>query len=528
MSSFKSPARLGTNDPPRGRGDAPSRMPDPTRHRLLARLRHVERQFARRLGTRSVLTLQLAGFALVALPLLSALIIAGGQIDRVTRESEQLLERTLSITRSARQIGERVVAFERAARQHRVLRDREALGSLLERHGSLIEGLEEFTTLATIDSLVRHADRLRAHSRTLFDQTLESQTGEDWPAALAEDFGRLGQRADTLLHDSEAVASRELERLARMGESARRFSYLSLGLTIPLAIILALLMASFLNRRVRQLDRGMRALARPEQARIEQITSPRDLRALSIRMEWVRRRLARTERDRRRLIGQVSHELKTPLSAIREGTSLLADQNFGTLGRKQREVIGIIQSGIERLQEQIENLLRFNRLQSGMQPRVHHQVRLDEIASQVLANYRLTLEARGLRVERHVPASVPIEGDPDMLATALDNLVSNALKFSPDGGTIGIDIRRDGDHGIVRVADGGPGIRARDREQLFEPFFRGDSSYTRERPGSGLGLAICRDLVRAHHGEVQLVEQAGWSTVFEVRIPLKQPTGPNS
>lgn len=503
-------------------------MPDSGHHRLLMRLRRFGRQLTRRLGTRSVLTLQLAGFALVSLPLLVALIIAGGQIDRVTRDGEQLLERTLSVTRSGRQIGERALAFERAARQYRVLRDQEALDRLLERHRSLVEGLEDFSTLTASEPVARHADALREHSRVLFELTLESQTGDDWPRSLADEFKRLNARADALLLEAEAVVGRELERLARMGETARNFSYLSLGLTVPLAIVLALLMASFFNRRVRRLDRGMRALARPEQARIEQIASPRDLRALSIRMEWVRRRLARTERDRRRLVGQVSHELKTPLSAIREGTSLLADQSFGTLGRQQREVIGIIQSGIERLQEQIENLLRFNRLQSGTRPRIRQQVRLDEIAMRVLANYRLTLEARGLHVERHIPAPVRIEGDPDMLATALDNLVSNALKFSPDGGTIGIDIRRAGDQAVVRVADSGPGIRARDREQLFEPFFRGDNSHTRSRPGSGLGLAICRDLVRAHRGDVELSEQAGWSTVFEIRIPLKQPPEPSS
>ncbi len=502
-------------------------MPETTPHPLSTRLRRIRRRFGRRLGTRSVLTLQLAGFALVALPLLIALIIAGGQIDRVTREGEQLVDHSLSVTRSARQIGERVLAFERAARQYRVLRDREARGSLLGRHRTLVEGLEDFTTLTAAEPLVRHADALREQSQALFDRTLNVQTDEDWPQHLADDFGRLNERANTLLLDSEAAAGEGLERLKRMGESARNFSFLSLGLTVPLAIALALLMASFLNRRVRRLDRGMRALARPEQARIEQIASPRDLRALSIRMEWVRRRLTRTERDRRRLVGQVSHELKTPLSAIREGTSLLSDQSFGALGSQQHEVIGIIQSNIERLQEQIENLLRFNRLQSGTQPHLHRKVRLDELIDRVLANHRLTVEARNMQVELDASAPVTVEGDPDMLATALDNLVSNALKFSQDDGTIGIDIQHSDDHAIIRVADSGPGIQARDHDQLFEPFYRGDSSHTRTRPGSGLGLAICRDLVRAHRGDVDLVNQAGWATVFQIRIPLKQPRESN-
>ncbi len=471
-----------------------------------------------------MLTLQLAGFALVALPLLAGLITSGQQIDRVTRNSEQLLDRSLSTTQSARLIGDRVLGFERAARQYRVLRDRDARSSLLERHQALIEELEGFLELAANTPLARQVDTLQADSRRLFQRVLDAEPDREWPASLAGRFESLNEQAGLVLGDTEETAAQELERLRQMGESARNFSLLSLGLTVPLAIVLALLMAGFLNRRIRRLDRGMRALAHPEGARIDQIASPRDLRALSIRMEWVRRRLVRTERDRRRLVGQVSHELKTPLSAIREGTSLLSDQNFGTLGREQREVVDIIQAGIDRLQEQIENLLRFNRLQGKRQrPSYQRGVRLDALLDRVLDNHRLTIEARGLHLDRTPTSPTRIDGDPDMLTTAMDNLVSNALKFSPDGGRVGASIRRDGQSVVIRIADTGPGIAARDRGRLFEPFFRGDSSPARMKPGTGLGLAICRDLVLAHQGEVRLVDCPGWSTVFEIRLPLERP-----
>src|SRR5699024_5749648 len=146
--------------------------------------------------------------------------------------------------------------------------------------------------------------------------------------------------------------------------------------------------------------------------RIEQINSPRDLRALSIRLEWVRRRLVRGERERQQLVGQVSHELKTPLSAIREGTSLLADQRFGRLGEQQREVIGIIQSNISRLQEQIENLLRFNRLRSRPDPVWQDDIALDELVENVLDNHQLNIEARDISVRRKRSPEVRMRADP--------------------------------------------------------------------------------------------------------------------
>src|SRR5699024_617264 len=191
---------------------------------------------------------------------------------------------------------------------------------------------------------------------------------------------------------------------------------------------------------------------------------------------------------RQQLVGQVSHELKTPLSAIREGTSLLADQTFGRLGEQQREVIGIIQANIVRLQEQIENLLRFNRLRSRPDPMWQDDIALDELVENVLDNHRLNLEARDISVRRKRSPEVRMRADPDMLTTAIDNLVSNALKFSPAHGSIAIGVEKRGNRAHILVADQGPGVPAQDRSRLFEPFYRGSGRHSRSRPGSGLGL----------------------------------------
>lgn len=482
------------------------------------------RRLRRRLRTQSVLTLLMAGFALVAFPLLIGLIVSGQQIDRVTHQSEQLLERAISVTQSARQISDRVIAFERSARQFRILRDADARTSLYDRHRALSEDLTGFSALVEREALLELTDTIAQKSRELHQRTLNAEVETEWPPPLSAPFENLRDAANELLVATEADSQRELKRLEAMGEAARDASLLSLVSTVPIAIMLAFLMANFLNRRIRRLDRGMRALAQPESARIEQVTSPRDLRALSTRLEWVRRRLVRTERDRRQLVGQVSHELKTPLSAIREGTSLLADQNFGQLGEQQQEVIGIIQSNISRLQEQIENLLRFNRLQARPGPVRQEDVLLDELVERVLEGHRLRIEAHRIKVRRSRSSGIRLNADPDMLTTAIDNLVSNALKFSPSGSAIGVEVKRQGDRALVLVADRGPGVPAADRHRLFEPFFRGTRPQSQFRPGSGLGLAICRDLVRTHRGEVQLVERAGWSTVFAIELPIN-PSG---
>lgn len=489
----------------------------------LEQMRHrsgrVWRLVQRRIHTRSLLTLQLFGFCVVALPLIIGLIVSSQQISRVTRDSEALLERAISAGQIARGINDRVIAYERAARQYRVLEDTEARASLEQRHQALTERLSQFAATSQRTQLTDVAAELADHNDRLLRAVLQTPTGTEWPASLAEGFEELQALTAELVGESEAAARRDLERLESRGAAARTSSLVGLAITVLLAIVLAVVLANRINRPIRQLDRAMRSLARPETGPVEQITSPRDLRALSVRLEWVRRRLARIERDRQRLVGQVSHELKTPLSAIREGVSLLTDQSFGPLGERQLEVADIIETNIARLQVQIENLLRFNRVQAGPEPDFHNQVDLLGLIDRVLTDHRFALESAGIRIERWLDEEVRIDADPDMLITIIDNLVSNAIKFSPPKATIGISAHQWADHVLVSVADQGPGVRPADRRRLFEPFFRGDHPAIRSKGGSGLGLAICHDLVRAHRGEIRIRDQKGWSSVFEIKLP---------
>lgn len=476
----------------------------------------------RRIHARSLLTLQLTGFCLVALPLIIGLIVSSQQVARITRDGEALLERSISTGQTVRGISDRMIAYERAARQYRVLEDPEARDSLEQRHQSLTEQLDRFAETADNQVLVELAGQMATGSDRLLRAAIEQPSTEQWPGALAEGFAHLESLTAELVGEAEAAARRDLERLEKRGATARASSLVGLAVTVLLALVLAAVLANRINRPIRQLDRAMRKLARPESGQVEQITSPRDLRALSVRLEWVRRRLARIERDRQRLVGQVSHELKTPLSAIREGVSLLTDRSLGPLGENQLEVTGIIQSNCDRLQDQIENLLRFNRVQSGPEPRIRERRNVPELIDRVLDDHRLALASSGLSVERWFDEDAQADVDPDMLMTIVDNLVSNAIRFSPEGGTIAVSVHRRAECVEFAIADQGPGIRPADRPRLFEPFFRGNHPANRSRPGSGLGLAICRDLVRAHGGHIRLREQQGWSSVFEVRIPVKQ------
>jgi two-component system, NtrC family, sensor histidine kinase GlrK len=496
-------------------------MPKRPPHNLSDRIRRLSRRIRRRTRSRSVLELLLFGFILVGAPLVVGLVIAGHQIRTVTSHSEHLFERTTELNRISQEMARQLVAVERAVRQYRVLHDDEAAESLARQREGFHRRARTLMTLHLEPELQGNLESLLAREALLAEQVLGNHDGTSWPAPLAQGYRELESLSRAITDQIDALAERDLERLSGMGQRARTTWLLLVAMIVPLAVGFGLVFTALINRPVRQLDQGIRALARAQSTPIEPVGMPRDLRALSVRLEWARRRLHRMERDRQRLLGQVSHELKTPLSAIREGASLLDDQLFGPLNEQQKEVLDILQGNAARLQDQIDSLLRYNQLRGGVDSDMRQTVVVEQLVGKVLRDHGLELTAREMVHECRLEPGLAVTGNEDMLETALDNLVSNAIKYSGRGGRMRVSAYRDGGLACIEVADRGSGIPAADRHRLFEPFYRGRSAARGNVPGSGLGLSICRDLVNAHGGDVTLDSRPGWSSVFRICLPIQ-------
>lgn len=491
-----------------------------SRHSVPVQFRRLLRRVRRRARSRSVLELLLFGFLLVGAPLIAGLVIAGQQIRTVTSQSEYLFERTTDLNRTSQEMARQLVAVERAARQFRVLHDEEAAASLARQREGFLRRAMTLMGMELEPALQERMDRLMAREALLAELVLTDTNSPEWAAPLAQGYRELETLSRAITDQIDAMASRDLERLAGMGRNARTTWLLLVGMIVPFAIGLAVVFTALINRPVRRLDQGIRTLAQADSAPIEPVSMPRDLRALSVRLEWARRRLQRMERDRQRLLGQVSHELKTPLSAIREGASLLEEQLFGPLNERQHEVLDIVRANTARLQEQIDSLLRYNQLRSGLESNLDQLVALDELVDEVLGDHALELTARDIAVRRSMAPNLTVTGNYDMLRTALDNLVSNAIKYSARGSSMRISTLRADEQVLIEVADQGAGIPVGDRHRLFEPFYRGQSAAQGSVPGSGLGLSICRHLIGSHGGEVELVNRPGWSSVFRISLPV--------
>jgi two-component system sensor histidine kinase GlrK len=235
----------------------------------------------------------------------------------------------------------------------------------------------------------------------------------------------------------------------------------------------------------------------------------------------LRIRLAEISEERNRFLRHMSHELKTPLANIREGTELLMEGAVGTLTVEQREVAGILRDNSLRLQRLIENLLSYSEWQARRSELDLSEIRLQPLVKSAIETYQLPINARGLRLDLQVP-DLTLMADRAKLKLILDNLLSNAVKFTPDGGTIVLRAAHDlnGTQVTIDVADTGPGIPRAERERIFEAFYQGATPQGGLVRGTGIGLSVVQEFAQAHGGTVEILTEEFPGAHFRVRLPL--------
>jgi two-component system, sensor histidine kinase and response regulator len=216
-------------------------------------------------------------------------------------------------------------------------------------------------------------------------------------------------------------------------------------------------------------------------------------------------------------LGLVSHELRTPLTSIIGYARLLRDERTSNLNTDQ--FTEVIQRNAQRLLRLVEDLLFLSQNQPGKLAVELRSADLADIAASVVEEMRP--EARRKHIELAFSAgAVPrFAVDPARIAQLLGHLISNAVKFTPDGGKVEVSLGMDGERAVLAVADTGVGIPADDRERIFERFFRTALARRDVISGTGLGLAIARDIVDAHHGSIAVDSEEGRGSTFTVRLP---------
>jgi signal transduction histidine kinase len=242
------------------------------------------------------------------------------------------------------------------------------------------------------------------------------------------------------------------------------------------------------------------------------------LEETSARLGRARQREQALERSRRELVAWVSHDLRTPLAGIRAMVEALEDEVVTdpvVVARYYRS----IRQEADRLARLVDDLFELSRIEADTLQLTCELVSLGDVASDALASAAVTAEAKGVKLHGGVVAPAPlVEASTAELGRVIRNLLDNAIRWTPAGGEVRVDVGDDGASAYVAVVDGCGGIPDADLGRVFEPAFRGDTARTPGTAGAGLGLAIARGLVQAQHGEIDVRNENGGCR-FTVRLP---------
>ena len=470
---------------------------------------------------RSLNGLILVGFGLVGLPLLIAVVWALVNLDRLAEQSEKLVFTGVAAADNNRLLVEHIGSLERVARQYQVLGNPDSLQLLYQDLDTVTAQLQAMEPLSEQAKTTALAASIGAGARRIVNTLKQQNLSEDDQARAIAEFALLRQRVSELTSTLTLYVDTELKNLQASTRRAQRVSAWQVAALLPGTLILVVFFIVLVARPIRQLDGAIHQLGRSGFSRPIEVKGPTDLERLGRQLEWLRQRLLDLAQEKNKFLRHMSHELKTPLANIREGTELLLDGTVGDLDKPQREVTDILRINGLKLQQLIENLLSFSAWQTKTEVLTLSDFPIRALAISVAKAQRLTLKAANIQLKLEVE-DIIVNADRDKIRTVLDNLLSNAIKFTPKGGFITIRAQPAPSGFALEFGDTGPGIPDEESPRIFEAFFQGTTEQGGQVAGTGIGLSVVLECIQAHEGSVELVDSEEFSGAhFRVVIPQK-------
>lgn len=466
---------------------------------------------------RSILQLTITGFLSVTGLLFIALLITARQLDGLGDRNVNLMNESAMALDLGRTLIELTTALERNARQYNVLGDEDILQLYEERQLAFIAAANRLNLLQLneeIQELLSDAEALEQQAY----QSFAEANASDIESMYAEIL-RVANRIATQINE---WSNAQIIEIADETEATQQLLTLQAFILVVAALLLAALFTALITRPLLQLEKAVGRLGAGGYEDTIEVSGPRDLVNLGQKLDWLRSRLHALEQQRSSFIRHVSHELKTPLAAIRESASLLDDGVVGELNDKQKNVVDIQLNNSKRLQQLIDELLRHHLASFSVINTMPEPVKLDELIEKELVSHDVTI--RSARIEIHkslVP--VTVHANPEQLRVVIDNLLSNAIKYSPQGSAIDIMLDLTESEAVIEICDDGPGIPVDEVEHIFDAFYQGRPPDKDYYQGSGLGLAIAQEYVEANNGQIRLVRSRS-GACFRITLPIGDDT----
>lgn len=462
----------------------------------------------------------LASFVIVTLPLVFAILYTVLEVADYTEKSQQTLFHTVNSTENSRMILERLISMERSIRQFQVLNESELFSSYKEHRNQFLIILESLKIKEKNKNLIEKLEKLRENESHLYKAILikykdnqllknEAKLNENSFKLVKSDlnvFDKLTSEARALINEGENRLGIEAAALSVIGQRVRqRLVYITLA-SIPFALLLSLLFVNLLTQPIKRIIQAIRNLGEVGFEQPIEINGPKDLKDLGLHLEWLRQKLNHLEDEKQQFIRNVSHELKTPLATLKEGTDLLAENVVGELNTEQLEIIELMKLGNITIHDLIENLLEY---QKTISTQVELNVTTFEFKSllwRIINEYQLPLRSKSITLKSNLSnINITLNADYDKLKIIISNLFSNALKYSPQSGIIGLTLFMHDNFIQLKIEDQGAGIDKQIQSLIFEDYYRGDSPQEWKIKSTGLGLALVKHYLKIHKGTIRLL-----------------------
>jgi len=466
----------------------------------------------------SIKKLTLLGFSLVSLPLVLALIYSATQVNQLANQGTQAIYSVAELTNINQELNDRRLQLERYASQYVVLKDKELKLNYVAQYHKITELLDH--------QLTPHVDNSFNELRSLFNQRIQlidnlindQAINEQSLEALQAHFVELASLSKQINIYSNKLISVQATSIKTGAEQVSRTMLISLVI-IPVTLVIAGFFIFLITSPLKLLIRKIKYLEQGDFEKAIHVKSSPEIREIADALEMMRLRLHALELQKSSFIRHISHELKTPLAAIREGTELIYDNSVGPLNDEQQEICLIIRESVNRLQRHIEELLDFNIVLDSTSLQDSEKITLPSLIDGVITDHKLDLKRKQITINNTI-GDVTIYSNTKQLKVILDNIISNAIKYTKTSGTISISGTINEEHLTLNIVDQGPGISDDMKERVFEAFYQGPAPIESQVKGSGLGLTIVKELLMRLNGEIIIKDSDGQHCGANIEITL--------
>jgi signal transduction histidine kinase len=470
--------------------------------------------------------------SLVILVLVGVAVQSLRAIDRLVSVNREITSETVPALRLGASSRDAIQALARLEARLLVLRDPQYVTLWEERADRLRADLEELHALVQtrreIASLNETRTAFEAYRQLVAQEQALVRAGDRQLALqLAEKDAhpiveQIQASLEDLMQARYAVVARAQADAAALERRTWARVLVALGAALALALVGSAVIAHRITRSLRTVSAATTAVAGGSFRDPVPVVGNDEIAELARAFNAMAARLRQMDETKQEFFARISHELRSPLTSVREAAHLLGDGVPGALNPKQARLVAIVAQSSDRLLRLVNQLLELSRVRAGLIPLERRRVDLDRVATRVLEELRPQAEEAGVSLERdRVGQNFVCFGDEDRLLQALVNLVGNAIRFTPRHGTVRLRLVDAAPELELMVEDSGVGIPAEALPTIFDSYQQAH----RDRGGTGLGLAIVRSVVEAHGGRVTVESQEGKGSRFTILLSRGRDAG---